>query len=169
MSAKEILRVCTRCDSEKPIEEFYVCSRSLGGRKRICKECMKAQHRSWTSRSRETLRDKWLRLEYGITTEDFERMLAAQGGVCAICKNPESIEGRPLSVDHCHESERVRGLLCTACNQALGLLGDSPELTAAATRYLIDFPVQTDHGAAAQPNGAYTDNAGNEPMAGAFQ
>lgn len=63
---------------------------------------------------------------YGITEEDFLRMETTQGGVCAICHRPErrKVRGRVtrLSVDHCHKTGRVRGLLCAHCNSKLSLV-----------------------------------------------
>jgi hypothetical protein len=70
---------------------------------------------------------------YGITVEEYDRRLADQGGVCAICGGTES----PLSVDHCHESKRVRGLLCKSCNLGLGKFGDSAETLRRALAYLL--------------------------------
>jgi hypothetical protein len=73
------------------------------------------KHRSW-QRGIERL--------YGITEADYLALLEKQGGVCAVCKEPP--QGK-LCVDHVHdETKRVRGLLCTPCNQATGLLKDSP-------------------------------------------
>ena len=59
--------------------------------------------------------------QYGLTPEDYDRMLAAQGGRCAICgtDNPGG-QGNRLHVDHDHETGRVRGLLCQGCNARLG-------------------------------------------------
>ena len=60
---------------------------------------------------------------YGITLADYNAMFERQGGVCAICRGPQKTKsGRltHLSVDHCHESGKVRGLLCMACNHLLG-------------------------------------------------
>lgn len=62
-------------------------------------------------------REHWLRRAYGITSEQYDAMLAAQGGVCAICKS-EPKKNR-LHVDHDHDTGRVRGLLCVACNSRL--------------------------------------------------
>jgi hypothetical protein len=80
---------------------------------------------------------KMLRL-YGI---DYTAVLAEQGGVCAICKKPETNRSngpnpKRLSVDHCHETGKARGLLCNNCNRAIGLLGDAPDLLRAAAEYL---------------------------------
>lgn len=64
-----------------------------------------------------------LKLLYGLTPEAYDLMLQAQKGVCAICGRPETAvcNGSPasLSVDHCHASGRVRGLLCIRCNRGL--------------------------------------------------
>lgn len=76
---------------------------------------------------------------FGLTVGDYERILADQGGVCAICRRPETHQREriyTLSVDHCHATGRVRGLLCNLCNRAIGLLRDSAELCAAAAEYL---------------------------------
>lgn len=63
-------------------------------------------------------------------------MFASQGGVCAICRQPEGREGRSLSVDHDHDSGVVRGLLCDSCNVGLGRFRDDPELVRSALEYL---------------------------------
>lgn len=67
-----------------------------------------------------------LKTHYGITLEEYTELLTTQNGVCAICHNPEVgiVNGKPraLAVDHDHDSDKVRGLLCGRCNSALGLL-----------------------------------------------
>lgn len=79
---------------------------------------------------------------YGLSEQQYADMLAAQGGVCAICDQDEpSAHGRTgkqfrLSVDHCHVTGRIRGLLCQKCNRAIGLLGDDAELLRKAIEYL---------------------------------
>lgn len=78
-----------------------------------------------------------LKSRYDLSLEDFEHMLALQDGVCAICKRPENDKyKRRLSVDHDHETGKIRGLLCHMCNTALGKLNDDPELFSSAARYL---------------------------------
>ncbi|HEX2193006.1 MAG TPA: endonuclease VII domain-containing protein [Acidimicrobiales bacterium] len=73
--------------------------------------------------------------KFGITIAEYDAMLAAQGGVCAVCKRPPT-PGISLHVDHDHETGRIRGLLCFRCNNALGDLEDDPALLRAAARYL---------------------------------
>jgi hypothetical protein len=76
-----------------------------------------------------------MRRDYGITPEDYERMYAEQGGRCAICQ----VERPRLLVDHNHTTRAVRGLLCRACNFALGFLRDNPVSAAAAAAYLTSY------------------------------
>jgi len=85
-----------------------------------------------------TVRDDNLRHLYGITHEDYERMLEEQGGGCAICGSTTSRrKGRGhLSIDHCHQTGKVRGVLCDPCNNGLGRFGDDPELLRGALEYL---------------------------------
>ena len=75
-----------------------------------------------------------LKINFGITPEDYDRMFEAQRGICKICgkKNGK----RRLVVDHCHNTDKVRGLLCGKCNRGIGYLNDSIELLEAAIRYL---------------------------------
>lgn len=75
---------------------------------------------------------------YGLTLETYAELLAAQGGTCAICQrsNPGMKNAKRLYVDHCHNSERVRGLLCRACNTMLGCVQDDPGLLRAGASYL---------------------------------
>lgn len=70
-------------------------------------------------------RDYLLRKKYGITVEDYAELLAAQGGVCAICEQEPS-DGMQLHVDHCHATGVVRGLLCFQCNWYLGKVDKCP-------------------------------------------
>ena len=76
-----------------------------------------------------------LRRKYGITLEQYDELLAAQGGVCFLCSRPPT-DGISLHVDHHHETGAIRKLLCFRCNNALGDLGDDPDLLRRAARYL---------------------------------
>jgi hypothetical protein len=77
-----------------------------------------------------------LKHKYGISLLEYELRLALQNGACAICeKKPK----RLLCVDHCHVTGKVRGLLCSKCNSALGFYGDDPKLAQAGADYLRVF------------------------------
>lgn len=73
--------------------------------------------------------------KYGLTEEKYNEILESQNGVCAICGN-ECSSGNNLSVDHCHETDKVRGLLCGKCNKGLGMFKDSIEILEKAIHYL---------------------------------
>lgn len=72
-----------------------------------------------------------LKNTYGLSIDQFDSLLAKQGGCCATCNK----KGK-LNVDHCHKTDRVRGLLCRSCNFVLGLVDESPRVLYALIRYL---------------------------------
>lgn len=72
---------------------------------------------------------------YGLTVEQFDAMLLAQGNVCGICRQPK--DERQWHIDHDHETQEVRGILCSNCNTALGLFKDDPARLAQAIEYLM--------------------------------
>jgi len=74
---------------------------------------------------------------YGLDFDEYNKLLEKQNGACAICGSlPPNTHKKRLSIDHCHTTGRVRGLLCDSCNTALGLLKDSPDLMLKAISYL---------------------------------
>ena len=83
-----------------------------------------------------------LKRHYGITLEDYYEMYENQNGVCAICKGNEitvdkrTKKVRRLSVDHCHDTGKIRGLLCTGCNTGIGCLQHSIQHLQSAIDYL---------------------------------
>lgn len=108
---KKVPRFCKRC--KDPLER----------EKKWCLACLpEAKHR------------RALRKTFGLPPEEYDRMLTAQAGICAICSAKPN--GKRLSVDHDHSTGRVRGLLCGLCNFALGAFRDNPDTMAAAIRYL---------------------------------
>lgn len=96
--------------------------------------------RATTKMSEEAMRHYGLKRYYGIDLAKYQKMLLEQNGVCGICKKPETsvVNGKikPLAVDHCHNSEKIRGLLCARCNQAIGLMNEDQGILASAIEYL---------------------------------
>lgn len=88
-----------------------------------CRECQSKKDKS-----------KRLREDHGITQWDYDQMAKRQDGRCMICHCEAN--GKPLNVDHCHNSGRIRGLLCSPCNMALGLFKDNPLRLLSAVVYL---------------------------------
>lgn len=87
--------------------------------------------------NRECRRKSALKIKYGITPADYNRLFVKQGGRCAICFKHESEEKhwKRLAIDHDHKSGKVRGLLCVTCNVRIGVL-ESGEWLAGAEQYL---------------------------------
>jgi len=112
----KVAPVCQDCGSNIP-GRVYFCQ----DRKIRCPECGDLA---------------WSLKQYNMTLEDYKRFLDAQGGVCAICKNPP-LSGQRLCIDHDHISGAVRGLLCRGCNLLLGNLKDSVTITRSAIAYLL--------------------------------
>jgi hypothetical protein len=83
-----------------------------------------------------------LKTRYGISLEQYQKMVIDQGNKCKICGRNETVINRrtgkvqTLSVDHCHEIGKVRGLLCQSCNHAIGKFRDDPLLCRRAADYL---------------------------------
>ena len=124
----EKMKKCSKFYAErKSPSDFY-------GRNSWCKDCF-----------RKLVRDNYLNRVYGISHDDYKKMLLSQGGGCAICGRTE--DNRPkdsnnakfLAVDHEHGTGRIRGILCENCNRALGLFKEDRELMKQAIKYLDQF------------------------------
>lgn len=88
-------------------------------------------------RKNESARKAQLKRRYGLSAETYDHMVALQEGVCALCKKTETCAGKKhLTVDHCHATGKVRGLLCHRCNMIIGKIKDSPEWCDSAAAYL---------------------------------
>jgi hypothetical protein len=90
---------------------------------------------------RERAKDARLKREFSITLEQYNQVLKAQGGVCAICKKRNNKKGKPLllAVDHCHTTGLVRGLLCWPCNKGIAVFQDKAASLYNAYKYM-DIP-----------------------------
>jgi hypothetical protein len=151
------MKKCSRCSTEKPTSEYHKDRGNKDGLYSYCKPCAIAKTKAWKAadperdkatqkRSREkrprVYKNKQLLWTFGITLEQYEQMLADQNGVCAVCGkteteiHPQSKRVRSLNVDHCHDTGRVRGLLCNSCNRGIGLLKDDPAILRRALNYL---------------------------------
>jgi hypothetical protein len=139
-------RQCKECLEEKHPSKFgkYVGSNGKYYKSWRCKQCQLAKNKRWQKANPDRVsfshRSMHLRREYGITRREYDELLKAQNGVCAICKKPETRKSHgkndPLSVDHNHDTGVVRGLLCGNCNRMIGLAFDDPETLRLAAEYL---------------------------------
>lgn len=131
------------CGLEKPLTEFYDSRQGEAVYKFAkCKECCSKRTKALRSASGKD-KVRWAqyahntntRRRYGLEPEQYQLMVEEQSGVCAICKQPNP-DGKRLSVDHDHETRRVRGLLCSGCNNGLGRFKDDSTLLRHAAAYL---------------------------------
>lgn len=158
-----LLRMCVRCREMKMHlpENFRTHRQKNNGKpyayiKRVCAKCADrerveysrehSEHQNKLRRNSSTY-EKYKRTnlkKYGMSLEDYNSLLDKQNGVCAICLTKEDgihRHGRPLplSVDHCHKTSVVRGLLCGACNSGLGHFRDDIPRLVGAISYLKGF------------------------------
>jgi hypothetical protein len=139
------VRKCLRCGCEfqqpqnayrsycKPCGVLNVKDRGRERNTAACKKWRESHRTAWTS----MMRRLNLKRNYGLTHADYEALLRKQDGCCAICGAEKAdSRGRRLFVDHCHNTGRVRGLLCFKCNFVIGLCCDSTALLEKAKLYL---------------------------------
>ncbi|UCS82780.1 endonuclease VII [Yersinia phage vB_YenP_Rambo] len=126
------MRVCSKCKQEKDITEYGQDKRRKDGLNLHCKDCRRKHHQATYHK----IAAKRLVIKYGITKDDYDRMFQEQLCKCAICSKPQEKCRRALSVDHCHKTGKVRGLLCDECNRALGYFYDDIKRLKNAITYL---------------------------------
>ncbi|MDO0931767.1 endonuclease domain-containing protein [Streptomyces sp. DG2A-72] len=113
-------KYCRTCGKIKPHSEWTRNRSASDGFATLCKSCKAIQGRA-----------HHLKRHYGITEAERDEMIASQMGLCVIC-----LKAPAVHVDHCHETGRVRGVLCFNCNSAIGKLGDDPDAVRRAAAYL---------------------------------
>lgn len=135
-------RVCKKCQEFKPQDAFQIAADKKAKfgltLTATCKSC--AQLDNWKTE---------IRYRYGMTVEDYEALENAQNKKCAICGSEStnnSRAGKRLFVDHCHTTDKIRGLLCSTCNHGLGQFKDSVEVLQSAIDYLKSFEKEIQNG-----------------------
>ncbi|MFD6419450.1 endonuclease VII domain-containing protein [Streptomyces sp. NPDC060194] len=113
-------KYCTVCSEIKPHSEWHRNATASDGLSTRCKACRAIQGRAGH-----------LKRQYGLTEADRDALAEEQKGLCAIC-----LTNFAVHVDHCHDTGRVRGVLCFNCNSAIGKLGDDPDRLRRAAAYL---------------------------------
>lgn len=128
---------CCYCKQVKLLRYFGRSSATKDGHQTACKVCCLKYKReqSKTEKGKQLNRKHNLKSCFGITPQQYNEMLKQQNGGCAICGEINK-NGRRLSIDHDHETGKIRGLLCNKCNSVLGWAGDSIAALAGAIKYL---------------------------------
>jgi hypothetical protein len=121
--------VCSECGVSRPLSEFLTYTHTL---RSYCLLCAKDPRRSLPLNPEQHKIHQRCR-KYNLSLAEYELMFDLQRGRCAICqRHPRKM----LVIDHDHTTGRVRGLLCGACNQGLGMFNDNPTFITAAANYL---------------------------------
>lgn len=133
------MKTCTKCGKEKSLNDFYCRKdRYYTG---VCKSCIREKQKIYPKSKikypREYYRELEMLKKYNLSFQEYKTLYAEQNGKCAICRKAERELKASLHIDHCHESGKVRGLLCSSCNQGLGYFKDNIELLQDAMNYLI--------------------------------
>ncbi len=120
-------KLCPRCNQTFSRAEF--------GKRSYCKPCHNDWQKEYYAKDKRRARVAVARSTYGLTEEQLIALEDSHQGLCGICNRPCPANNN-LSIDHCHETGKVRGLLCRRCNSGLGMFDDSPEFLRLAALYL---------------------------------
>lgn len=145
MSLETSLDTCRICLVSLKVDTNWCISHSNRNQK-ICRSCNKKQAKEWRKKNPQKQKEYsqkrgkwWLESRYGITQDEWNLMYERQQGICAICKSDDPKGNhRIFHVDHCHKTNKVRGLLCDTCNRGLGMFYDNINILKSAIKYLED-------------------------------
>jgi hypothetical protein len=124
---------CTKCHEIKLINQFHKDITQKNGISCACKSC-KAKYAKTVSR--DLIRARALKYQFGLSVDEYNEIFLKQNGSCAICLRHQSEFQKRLSVDHCHSTNLIRGLLCFDCNIFLGHAKDNVGILNSAIKYL---------------------------------
>lgn len=145
IGGKKFQELCSRCGKERDGRHPSYCKVcwQIKCQERKTTPCIKCgEPRGDESKGQSVYcykcqRGYWVKLKYGLTSEEYELMLEKQEYRCAVCRCTEN--GRTWHIDHCHNTQLVRGILCDNCNRGLGHLKDDLEIVRRLVTYLEKF------------------------------
>lgn len=159
-------RVCRDCKTDKPLTAFRAQRECRGGFRPECKACFNAArlaryhanrericaqrqavYHARGDESRRIARERyradreWIKLNvtlkrHGLTLDQYHAMQERQDFSCAICGDELSVGHEGAHIDHCHDSQKIRGLLCAGCNKGIGHFRERADALVAAARYV---------------------------------
>ena len=160
------MKTCTKCNQTKSISDFSKNKRIKDGLSYYCKTCFSSINRQvylnnsekkkahskaryaankdacialtmkWIKNNPRRAKNNSLLKDHGITIEQYEMLFQKQDGKCAICLKHQTELRIRLAVDHCHKTNKIRGLLCDTCNRGIGFLKEDKEILTKAINYL---------------------------------
>jgi len=145
-------KLCNKCGHNQPITAFYKNKSTRDKFETVCKSCFKERANLYYQNNKEAIlkglsenwinsKNRYLKKKYGLDLHQYTQMYKNQNGKCLICSTAKELFGKhchQLVVDHDHNNGKVRGLLCSECNKALGLFYDNPQLLNNAANYLTE-------------------------------
>lgn len=149
----ELFKTCSQCNIEKPLTDFNKASKGRFKVRADCRACQKAAESLYYSTEVGKLArfKQWLKTRYGLSIEEYEKLVAKHDGNCAICNNPPTSYFK-LYIDHDHATGKVRGLLCSQCNSLLGMAKENITTLQAAISYLEEATQELPQGSTNQPS-----------------
>lgn len=137
-----MMKTCNRCKKHQPFSNFSPRKDRKNGHRSYCKPCSVNMTMEQDSKNPKAKKGRWIKYAYGLSYNEYTKMLQKQNNVCAICFeseiniDPRTKEIRNLAVDHCHISGKIRGLLCARCNTTLGKCEENISILENAIKYL---------------------------------
>lgn len=117
-------KICTKCNIEKDLNEFTSTRKMSDGKYARCRKCRSEDAKiNNAKKSPEEKYGTFAARMYNITKEEAIK-LRRESSSCGICK--KEIKWKNRHLDHCHNSKKVRGILCPTCNKGLGSFYDNP-------------------------------------------
>ena len=175
MGSLETMKNCSKCRTEKALSDFVKQSTRKGGLHPWCASCrseyrkenrkveservnaynkrkrrenpekVRAYARSRYAANKKTYWGSHIKQKFGISVAQYEAMYRAQNGVCGICEGL-NINGQRLGIDHDHATGKIRDLLCSRCNTAIGLARENPSILIKAAAYIEKHKTMQDLG-----------------------
>jgi hypothetical protein len=131
------IKTCSKCKQSKSIDRFHENKRYKDSHYCWCRECCRAYGVKWDRQHPNSRKNSSLKIDFGITLNDYQSMFNRQNGQCAICGKYQSELKKALHVDHDHKTDKIRGLLCYNCNRGIGHLQDNITILNNAISYLV--------------------------------
>ena len=130
-------RICKRCNLDLPIEKFNKSKKGVKGFTSKCRSCIYLAYYK-DKRDNNKYKSKLYQIKYffNLSKEQYEDLVEKCQNSCLICKQKAEELQTGLCVDHCHSTNKVRGLLCQNCNRGLGMFKDNIQFLKNAINYL---------------------------------
>lgn len=137
------MKTCKKCNNTKALEDFNKKTISYDGHRHECRDCQKEDAKNRYNKNPDAHKERtktnqrlYTAKKFGLTLDELDTIYKKQDSRCAICGITEQDHGKYLAIDHCHQTGKVRGLLCMACNTGLGNFKDRADLLMVAIQYL---------------------------------